>query len=111
MNISKDQIDELKQLSDGIMACEEAGKTYFLIPHLLLPEGCSPQVVDALLCPSPRDGYSARLFFSENIKTHHNLNWNGTLRILERNWYAFSWTVEPNLRLVQIIAAIVKALR
>lgn len=111
MNIPQDQIDELKMLFGEIKACEEVGITYFLIPNFQLPEGCTPAVVDVLLCPVPRDGYAARLFFAEQLQTKPSLNWNGHFRICERNWHAFSWSVDANLRLAQIVASLLRALQ
>ena len=111
MNVPQDQIDELKLLFGEIRACEEVGITYFLIPNLQLPDGCTPAVVDALLCPVSRDGYAARLFFAVQVQAKTGLNWNGHFRICERNWHAFSWQLDANLRLAQIVASILSAMR
>lgn len=109
---TKEQIDELKRLFPDVLQGEEAGVTYFLLPQIHLPDGCTPARTDALLCPSPRDGYSSRLFFAEQIQTSKALNWNASgVRILERNWNAFSWKLDaPNLRLVQMLSLHLKAL-
>ncbi len=52
----QEQIDELKGLCSGLGLVEEAGIHYFLIPALALPQGCQPQKMDVLLCPTARDG-------------------------------------------------------
>jgi len=109
MNVPPDQVDELKLLFGEIKVCEEVGITYFLIPNLQLPDGCTRAVVDALLCPTARDGYNARLFFAAQVKP--GLNWNGNFRICERNWYAFSWRLDANLRLAQIVTSILSAMK
>jgi hypothetical protein len=111
MDFPKDQIDELKSLFGNITGSEEAGITYLLIPKLKLPGSCVPNEVDALLCPSGRDGYPSRLYFAQQIQSSKSLNWNGNIRILERNWFAFSWKIDPNLRLAQMIAAFLRVLK
>lgn len=86
--------------------CEEGGTAFFFIPNFSLPDSCVPNKTDVILCPTPRDGYESRLYFTEKIQTSNNPNWNAVgVRILERNWQAFSWKVPPNLRLAQMIAA------
>jgi len=40
------------------------------------------------------------------VESGVQLNWNANgVRILERNWHAFSWTVNPEPRLIQMVAA------
>ena len=112
MTFPDDQIAELKGLAPGLKQGEEGGCAYFLLPDLALPEGCVPQRCDALLCPSARDGYPSRLFFAAQIQSRTARNWNATgVRIAERNWHAFSWKTSPNLRLAQMVAAHLRALR
>lgn len=113
MNILPDQIEEFKTLFNDVQFCEEGGNPYFLIPGLALPMGCIPNKTDALLCPTTRDGYTSRLFFAEKIQTRHSLNWNALgVRILERNWHAFSWKIpQENLRLAQMVGAHLRGLR
>jgi len=69
MAFDQDQIDELKTCHPEIAAVEDGGTEFILIRNLKLPDGCNPQVVDALLCPSPRSGYSSRLFLSSQVTT------------------------------------------
>jgi len=112
MAFPDDQIAELKRLCPEVHLCEEAGCAYLLLPGLNLPEGCEPATSDALLCPTARDGYSSRLFFAEKVKSPTERNWNATgVRIAERSWHAFSWKANPNLRLAQMVAAHLGALR
>lgn len=107
-----EQVAELNMLCCGVQQCEEAGFTYLLLPGLALPEGCRPPAIDALLCPTARDGYPSRLFFAERVQSAKQLNWNANaVRIVERNWDAFSWKVNPNLRLAQMVAAHLRALQ
>ena len=114
MSFSTDQVAELKNLCPEVSEVKEADYTYVLLPGLNLPEGCSPARTDALLCPSPREGYVSRLFFSEKVKpgSGPEPNWNSNgVRIAGRNWHAYSWRTSPNLRLVQMVAAHLRALR
>ena len=106
----KDQVDELKKMFPDVQACTESGYTFFMIPKYNLPQGCIPEVVDLLFCPQPRDGYNSRLFFSEKVQTARQLNWNGSCRILERNWFAFSWRIASNMRLAQMLATHLRGL-
>ena len=57
MSFPEDQIAEVKQLCPDVQLHEEAGCAYLLLPGLNLPDGCSPASMDALLCPTSRDGY------------------------------------------------------
>jgi hypothetical protein len=112
MSFPNDQVAELKLLCPEAAAFNEAGCTYVLLPGLNLPEGCEPACADALLCPTARDGYDSRLFFAEQIKCGNSPNWNATcVRIGERNWHAYSWRTVPNLRLAQMVAVHLRALR
>lgn len=112
MEFPEDQLSELKALFTNVAKCEEGGATFFLIPELAMPDGCQPTQVDALLCPSARDGYSSRLFFATEITSRTARNWNSKqVRIVDRNWFAYSWKVRPGLRLAQLVAAHLGALR
>ena len=110
--VSEDQVAELARLFPGAQAAQEGGITYVLLPGLELPPNCKPCRVDALLCPSPRDGYESRLYFAEPITggRGQNLHVNG-VRILERNWHAFSWKTRQGLRLVQMLRAHLEGLK
>jgi hypothetical protein len=117
MDFPASQLDELRRLSRDMRGHEEAGFAYFFLPQLILPEGCEPASLDSLLCPMPREGYSSRLFFASQVKpagkvTTTALNWNATsVRILERNWHAYSWRTPLGLSLVQMVAIHLKALQ
>jgi len=113
MNFPQDQIEELKRAFGKVQYGEEGGYVFLLIPSLHLPEGCKPEIVDALLCPMERDGYPSRLFFSEEVVPLKPRNWNAkNVRILESNWWAFSWRLNhPKLRLIQMVGAHLKGLK
>lgn len=114
MSYPEDQVAELKLLCPGVCEVKEAGCTLYFLPGLILPDGCSPALTDALLCPSARDGYASRLFFAERMVSEAAAvpNWNANgVRIAERNWHAYSWKTNPNLRLAQMVAAHLRALR
>jgi hypothetical protein len=107
-----DQLAELRRLCPDLKRAAETDCPFFLLPGLSLPDGCSPSSIDALLCPVPRDGYPFRLFFAKRIVTPKKLNWNvDGIRILERNWHAFSWKVEGDLRLLQMVAALLGVMK
>jgi hypothetical protein len=91
------QVEDLKRYCDRVGVLTEGGVTFYLLEGLRLPGGCTPSSCDGLLCPSERDGYPSRLFFSVQIAPAYARNWNwntSNARILERNWFAFSWKVE-----------------
>lgn len=105
LTFATDELTELKSYCSNVASACEGGCTYLLLEKLVLPDCCTPSIVDALLCPTPRDGYQSRLFFGQPIISGRSLNWNANgIRILDRNWHAFSWKVErPNLRLAEIL--------
>lgn len=113
MAIPDDEVAELKEFCPGVSQCVEGGTTYLLLPGLVLPEGCTPTSADALLCPTPRDGYSSRLFFDRLISSRQALNWHmQNVRIAGRNWNVFSWKINRGgLRLAQMIGEHLRALR
>lgn len=114
MSLPDDEVAELKGFFPDLLAAKEGGITYVLLRNARLPQGCSPSSMDLLLCPAERDGYTSRLYFAERVQaapTAPALNWNGTCRVLERNWSAFSWKVPGGLRLAQLVQAHLRALR
>jgi hypothetical protein len=112
MDFPDDQVRELATLYTGASYATEGGFPYFVIPQLLLPEGCCPQQVDALLCAANKDGYASRLFFASPVKCAKQLNWNAnSVRILDRNWYAHSWRTREGQRLAQMVAMHLGAFR
>jgi len=111
VSLPEDQVQELLRIYPEAKRATEAGVTYFLLPQLALPAGCLPVYVDALLCPTPRDGYESRLFFAHKIQGCPERNWNGTARILDINWQSLSWRTRPGLRLVQMVSVHLDALR
>jgi hypothetical protein len=111
MSFDETQIAALKRITPFLSYAQEGGYKFILIEKLQLPEGCKPQVVDALLCPTPREGYESRLYFSSQITGCPQRNWNGNIRVLDRNWYAISWRVPGGLNLYEILLVHLKALR
>ncbi len=111
MSLPNDQLHELKTFYPAAACAKEAGITYVLLPDARLPLGCHPTNVDLLLCPAPRDGYPSRLYLGTQVSGPKQLNWNGTTRVLERNWFAYSWKIEPDIRLAQMVQAHLQAFR
>jgi hypothetical protein len=111
MSFPEDQVAEVKRFYPDVLAAKDGGITYLVLRDAPLPAGCNPPRMDLLLCPSERDGYTSRLYFAERVTCNNNLNWNGMVRVIERNWHAFSWRVDPGLRLLQMLLAHLGALR
>jgi hypothetical protein len=103
---------ELDQLCGGAKEYTEFGLNYILLPQLRLPSGCSPAVVDALLCLSSRDNYPTRLFFAQLVTSKNGLNWNShNIAILQRSWFAYSWNHVATGRPIEVLAQHLKALQ
>lgn len=111
MNFPTDQIEELKRIYPNVKLAEEMGCTYFFLPDLDMPSGCQPGKVDALFCPTLRDGYNTSLFLSQKITGCPTRNWNREVKILDRTWYAISWNFSADRRLVQSIRTHIDAFR
>jgi len=81
MSFPEDQIAEVKQLCPDVQLHEEAGCAYLLLPGLNLPDGCSPASMDALLCPTSRDGYPSRCPFRKSLASFLGLSliWPGRI--------------------------------
>ena len=110
MSFSPEDVRELAETFPGTERGEEAGVTYFRIPEVTLPDGCSPSQVTLLLCPSHVGGYDYRLFFSQKVRTPTNKNWNGSIHILGQTWHAFSWQAKEKVSLTQMVARLLRAL-
>lgn len=107
-----DALAELGALCRRLERFEEGGKTYFLLVDLVLPDGCSPPTIDALLCPEGRDGYPSRLLFAARLHSRTSPNWTSEVRIIERSWHAYSWKLDrTDLHLAQLVANHLRALR
>ena len=110
--VKEEHLEELRSLCPSAKPCAEGGTDYLLLPGLRLPEGCSPGAVDCLLSLGSRDGYENRLFFAQPVTSPRRRNWNSkNVRILERNWFAFSWRVPSGLRPIETLIAHLEALR
>lgn len=105
-----DELAELEHLYPGAKQREEGGTVFYYLPTLPLPAGCTPAQIEALLCPTPRDGYPSRLYFAQQVQGPVGRNWNTTSRIFERDWYAFSWSGVPQARLKDLVGAYMRAL-
>lgn len=99
------QIDALKSVFPDLEVGKEGGTDFILIREMPLPDGCVPNRVDGLLCPSARDGYPSRLFLSESIAHFgKGTNWNAAgVRILGRQWWAVSWMTRADQTLIEMI--------
>ena len=111
MKFPEDQIDELKKLYPNIQIAEEGGSTFFFIPKVTLPNGCEPNKLDVLFCPTAHRGYASRLYFEQKFSGGPSRNWNGEYRLLDKTWYAISWNINQNQRLIQMIRSHLDAFR
>lgn len=109
MSIDRTQADELCTLFGSVSCATEAGVTLFALHELQLPAGCTPASVEVLLWPAPRDGYDSRLYFAQRVQSRVDRNWSEH-RVLDRNWWAFSWRTQSGLRLAQMVAIHVRGL-
>lgn len=102
--INHEEIEALRSICPELSLGEESGTEYILIGKLILPEGCTPECVDGLLCPTPRDGYSSRLFLSSEVAHHgQGKNWNAKgVLILGKRWWAVSWKTPEEQTLLQM---------
>jgi hypothetical protein len=103
MRTIEDQILEVKRFYPRAEIIPEGGINFVFIPELELPSGCIPRNVDALLCPVMRDGYNTRLFYAQMIEGIPTKNWNGILRLCDRNWVSYSWKSTEGMELIQMI--------
>jgi hypothetical protein len=117
MALLSDQMEELRRIYPDASEATEGGVPYVLIRRAPMPEGCVPATLDVLLCPTEQNGYQSKLYFESRVecppKPGRNLNWNGTVRILERNWAMLSWQIPggTSQRLVQMVQSHLEALR
>ncbi|SRR6266566_4046538 len=110
--VAEEQVREFMSLCPDAKQATEGGIDYVLLPLLKLPNGCNPNAVDCLLALGARDGYENRLFFAQIVASPQARNWKGqNIRILERNWFAYSWRVPNGLRPMEILIAHLQALR
>ena len=107
MTYPQEQIEELKRYCSKVSLLTEGVMAFPYLEGLRLPAGCTPAVCDGLLCPSPKDGYPSRLYFSAQINGQYTRNWNVSgARIGEKNWWAFSWKVDLSApTLAQLLTA------
>lgn len=103
MKTTEEQLTELQRFYPNAEVIPEGGIDFIFIPNLKLPSGCIPDTVDSLLCPVTRDGYSSRLFYSQKIDGIPLKNWNGNLRICDRNWVSYSWKSKSGMQLLEMV--------
>lgn len=110
LTVTMDQVAELQLLCGKVTEFQEGGKRLLLLERLVLPAGCEPREVEALLCPQERDGYQTRLFLTQPIPGKGS-NWS-VHRILDRSWHSWSWQgISPNQRLIQILRGHLRGLQ
>jgi hypothetical protein len=114
MSLDLRQVEELKGYYSDLKLVEDGGVEFIFISPFPLPAGCSPTLVDALLCPSKRDGYPSRLFVSAKIEHKGpGQNWNPQTAaiIAGRQWWAVSWKTADNQTLLGMVLAHLEAFK
>jgi hypothetical protein len=99
----EEQFEELKRFYPQALRTIEAGVEFILLKELDLPSGCVPEKSDVVLCASPRDGYASRLFYPQQVSGIPAKNWNGNLRLCDRNWVAYSWQATTSMTLLEMV--------
>jgi hypothetical protein len=110
MSFSEDEARELALRFPGTEQASEAGVTYFRIPGVDLPDGCTPSPTTLLLRPSAVGSYGYRLYFAERVATPANKNWVEPAHILGHTWHSFSWQATEKVTLIQMVARLLRAL-
>jgi hypothetical protein len=110
MSFTEEEVRELACRFPGVEQAEEAKVTFFRIPNVTLPDGCTPSPTALLLRPSPVGDYAYRLYFAEKVKTPKDKNWNASDHILGQTWFAFSWQAKEKVSLTQMVARLLRAL-
>lgn len=114
MAFDTNQVEELKSCYPALAEIADGQQCLILISALQMPPDCTPQVVDALLCPVRRDNYSSRLFLSEKVQ-HKGTgqNWNALgVAIVGRKWWAVSWAPKSDKqRLLEMVIDHLEAFR
>lgn len=109
------QVEKLKAYCESVSSAVEGSITFLLLKALRLPAGASAATVDALIrLGDSGDGYATRLYLSQRVvgPSKIALNWNSNdQRILEQNWFAYSWKAAADLPLEEILLEHMKALR
>lgn len=112
MEINEIWLKEISKLYPDIQILKEGGYNYILIKKLNLPERCTPNSVDALLCINKRDGYDSRLFVSHKVEgCDSSRNWNSVASILDNTWFAMSWRSKPGLTYLEMLMVHLKAFK
>lgn len=107
------QVDRLKTYCEGVSSAVVGSVTYLVLKALRLPASAGVATVDAMIrLGDTGDGYATRLFLSQRVASKIALNWNANdQRILERNWFAYSWKAAADLSLEEILLEHLKALQ
>ena len=109
--IDEAQLKELRLGFPGAERMSEAGKEYVFLPCLNISCAGTMHTVEGLLSLCEASPYPTRLFLSTQI-TEAGLNWNGSVRVMDRTWHTWSWKdVSSSSRLVQILAAHLRAFK
>lgn len=108
--VAPEQLDELRAVFGDVTEKAEGGVDFVVLPRLVLPEGCAPREMKALLCLGQHGGYTTRLFLQQAV-AGRGANWSSHV-VLGSPWWTWSWNQVPaNLRPAEILAEHLRGLR
>lgn len=107
---STEEIEELRTVCSSVALLTDGPLNLLHLQRLLLENsGQLVEMPEALLCLSGHQGYTTRLYLSQQVAK--GLNWQ-IETILGRTWHTWSWQgISQNQRPAQILAQHLKALR
>jgi hypothetical protein len=108
--VAEEHLEELRAAFGSVSAMVEAGIDFVFLPRLVLPEGCTPREVQALLCLGQHGGYTTRLFLQQAVPAR-GANWSSHA-VVGKTWWTWSWNQVPaGLRPAEILAEHLRGLR
>lgn len=108
--VVSEHLDELRAAFGEVTEKTEGGVDLVFFPRLVLPEGCAPREMQALLCLGQHGGYTTRLFLQQAVPGR-GANWSSHV-VLGRPWWTWSWNLVPaSLRPAEILAEHLRGLR
>jgi hypothetical protein len=109
VNGNEAQLARLRTLCPGAELWDEAGAPLVFLPDLKVESAGAMRIVDALLCPRPRDNYTSRLYYSLQLPVDRN--W-AAHNLMTRTWWAFSWQgIGANQPWIDMLAAHLEAVK
>lgn len=103
------ELGRLRRLCPDAQLMTEGGQTVVHLPKVQFQAGAARVTRDLLLWPSARDGYSTRLFLSDQVHGSVARAWTA-FNLCAGTWWAVSWQGVPdNLPWIEIMASHLRA--